>query len=1018
MKGLQREGKASAGSGAAGAWLRRCLWLVALAGAVNGAEPQTRVSYSDAYGKGLKQPELGAADLPRFSPVAASDAIRTFRLRKGFRIELAAAEPDVVSPVAMAFDEHGRMFVAEMVDYSERREENPHAGRIRRLEDRDGDGSFETATVYADNIPWPTGVICSQGGIYVCASPDILFLKDADGDGRAEERVIAFTGFGAGNARLNVQALPNSLNWGLDNRIHGATGPNGGRVHAVPGTAGEAIDLRGMDFSFDPGQRRIRAEAGGGQYGLSFDSQGRRYLCSNSDHLQQVVYELTDLGGRPGSMLPAPRMSIASDGPAAEVFRLSPDEPWRIVRTRWRISGVVPGMVEGGGRVSGYFTGATGATVYRGDAFGPGFVDSVFIGDAGGNLVHRKVLHPAGVASVARRAPDELESEFLASTDTWFRPVHFQNGPDGCLYVVDMYREVIEHPWSIPESIKRHLDLNSGNDRGRIWRIVPEGHVRRKRGMPGAHAIAELVEDLRSPNGWHRETAARLLHERQEREAIPLLERALTGWLSPESRIQVLHVLHGLGAPLDRSLKEAACDPDPVVREHAVRLARELTRGGASGPLSPAAWEALAADPACRVRFHVALALAEQPGRARLLRRLLGRDGNDEWVRGAVLHAIGDEVLELWKGLAGAGTASGAGLAEPFTVRLAGLMGSRGRKDEVSAVLDTLRHGGSAGLLPARALLEGLTGSGHAVGPDAEHGWLPELASRVLEDSRAGESVRVAALGVLRLVRYERLPELLAPVLSGGSGALAEETIRTLGHKGDAPSVQALMAALPGLPAPMRLQVVQVLGSRPGLMGHLVEGLKGGRIRREEVPASLVRQLRGATDAGVSAFANGFFPEEEGPEVLLKRYEGALKVVGDSGRGEAIYRERCQSCHRAGEMGVGVGPDLVTVRAAGGDRLLLGILNPNAEVAPQYMAFQLDLRDGESITALIVRETPTHVAVREAGGQTREIARTQILRMTSAGRSLMPEGLGSGLDVEGMADLLSFLQSAPPPVGR
>ena len=166
-------------------------------------------------------------------------------------------------------------------------------------------------------------------------------------------------------------------------------------------------------------------------------------------------------------------MSIAADGPQAEVFRTSPVEPWRIVRTRLRVAGAVPGPIEGGGRAAGYFTGATGATIYRGDAWPAEYRGQAFIGDVGSNIVHRKTLSADGVLLVANRADEG--SEFVASTDIWFRPAQFANAPDGTLYIIDVYREVIEHPASLPPVIKKHLDLTSGRDRGRIYRIVPEG---------------------------------------------------------------------------------------------------------------------------------------------------------------------------------------------------------------------------------------------------------------------------------------------------------------------------------------------------------------------------------------------------------------------------------------------------------------------------------------------------------------------------------------------------------------
>src|SRR3989449_3066863 len=219
-------------------------------------------------------PPLEQKDLPRVPPVEATNVFKTFQIKKGFHLELVAAEPLVMDPIAMSFDENGRMFVVEMRDYSEMREVHPHLGRIRMLEDTNGDGVFDRATVYADDLPWPTGVICYDGGIFVAASPDILYFKDTNGDGVADARKVVFTGFGAGKGdKLNVQALLNGLTWGLDNRIHGQTSSNGGRV--VPGDQPDAkpLDLNGRDFYFDPKTMIIEAETGGGQYGMCFDDR-------------------------------------------------------------------------------------------------------------------------------------------------------------------------------------------------------------------------------------------------------------------------------------------------------------------------------------------------------------------------------------------------------------------------------------------------------------------------------------------------------------------------------------------------------------------------------------------------------------------------------------------------------------------------------------------------------------------------------------------------------------------------
>ncbi len=453
-----------------------------------------------------QEPEVTREELPRVPPLSPDKALASFQIRPGFKLELAACEPEVVDPVAMAFDENSALYVVEMRDYSERRDEK--LSRVRKLEDLDGDGRFEHSTLFLEGLPWATSVTCWDGGVFVAASPDILYAKDTNGDGVADKRFTVFTGFGEGR-KLNVQALVNSLQWGPDNRIHGATAGNGGKVRRVVDgkPVGEAVNVDGADFSFDPKAMDFRAETGTAQFGMTFDEWGEKYVCSNSAHIQWVAYPRS-VAEAPGIFpLPPALVNIPVDGPAAEVFRLSPEEPWRVVRTRWRASGLVPGLIEGGGRSSGYFTSASGihisgGLVCRGDAF---------IGDVGSNLVHRKVITWTNDGPVAQRAEGEEHMEFLASTDNWFRPVAFATGPDAGLYIADMYREFIEHPNSLPPAIKKHLDLNSGNDRGRIWRVVQNGHVQKSWPKLAGRSEPEL-RGMKPFTTWDAATKNRLLH--------------------------------------------------------------------------------------------------------------------------------------------------------------------------------------------------------------------------------------------------------------------------------------------------------------------------------------------------------------------------------------------------------------------------------------------------------------------------------------------------------------------------
>lgn len=465
---------------------------------------------------GAEELSLPSEEFPRIPHTEPADAIHTFEIEPGFEISLAAHEPAVMDPIAMTFDEKGRAYVLEMRGYSERRDEA--LGQVRLLTDTDGDGIFDQSSIFKDGLKWPTAILCYRGGIFVGATPDVFYFRDTDNDGVSDEERHIFTGFGIGKPELNMQALFNSFRWGPDNRIWGATAANAGKVTRPDDPTFEEVNLRGADFSFDPGLLDLRPENGTAQYGMSFDSEGRRFVCSNSRHLIHVAYERHQVRPNPLYSVPQALIDIPNDGAAAPVYRISADEPWRIVRTRWRVAGVVKGIVEGGGRVSGYFTSASGVHIYWGGAFGESFRNNAFIGDVGSNLVHRKIIESTedSYSLVGRRADPDKKSEFLRSSDNWFRPTSFATGPDGCLYVTDMYRETIEHPWSLPAPIKEHLDLNSGFDRGRIYRISPKGFTARGPVDLSSCSDEELKGFLseENPSQWHETTARRLLYER------------------------------------------------------------------------------------------------------------------------------------------------------------------------------------------------------------------------------------------------------------------------------------------------------------------------------------------------------------------------------------------------------------------------------------------------------------------------------------------------------------------------
>ncbi len=780
-----------------------------------------------------------ADELPRIKPLSPTDAMKAFVVADGFRIEQVASEPLVVDPIAMAFDAHGRLFVVEMRGYSEDADKN--LGRVRLLTDTNGDGRFDQSTVFLDGLSWPTAVTCYDGGVFVAVAPDILYCKDIDGDGAADIRRRVFTGFG----RSNVQGLVNTLKWGLDHRIHGATSSSGGLIKQVYDSKAKPVNLRGRDFSFDPRLLDLRPESGGAQHGMSFDAWGRKFVCSNSDHLQAVMYEDRYAARNPYLPSPRSRISIASDGPQAPVFRISPVEPWRIVRTRLRVAKKVPGPIEGGGKPAGYFTGSTGATLFLGDSWPKRFRGLAIIGDVGSNIVHRKRVESRGVRFTADRIDEK--SEFVASKDIWFRPVQFANGPDGALYIADMYREVIEHPKSLPPMIKKHLDLTSGRDRGRIYRLVGKDFK-----QPNSIALANastpmLAKALASDNGWRRWTADRLLFERQDEYAVAPLRAMATGADSPLARMHALHALAGMNKLSASDLLPRLSDKHASVREHAIRLCESLD----SLPTNlNERLHAMVNDAHQRVRYQLAFTLGQSKDkdRHRPLTALLKKDGGDAWMRFAVLSSL---------------------------------------RQDADNVLDILN------------------------------------ADRQFADTPVG-----------RLVLTD-LRKLTA-------------TIQRVGDKVSAPTTITNAAK------------------------------------------------RSADDIAAR-------------RKVIERYRPALTMKGNTAQGKVVFTKNCAACHRVGEVGKAIGPNLVAMRNRGAEAVLVNVLDPNREVNPQFTGYHLTTRDGDHHTGMILAESTTSITLLRGDGTSITVLRAEldVIRRTSL--SFMPDGLEKAINVQQMADLLAFL---------
>lgn len=964
------------------------------------------------------EPIPKSGELPRTPATPAELALSTFELKEGFVLQLVASEPLVADPIAMAFDENGRMYVIEMHGYPERR--GDRLGRIKLLEDTNGDGRFDKSIVFAKGLSWPSAIHPYDGGLLVGAVPDMFYLKDTDGDGVSDERKDLYTGFISGTKERDIAPRCfNSFTWGLDNRIHAASSMNGGVVRPAGDPDAEPLDLRRRDFSFDPRDMKLRPETGSGQYGLSFNARGRKFLCSNHNHIQTVMYDERYAGRNPFYTLPTAKVDIGVDGSAAEIFRISGDEPWRVLRMRWRIAGEYNGGVEAGGKISGYFTSACGITIYNGNALPPEMVGNAFIASPANNLVHRKLVREQGVSLVAERPADERDREFLASRDQWFRPVKFANAPDGALYVADMYREIIEVAHAIPDSIKERVDVYSGTDRGRIYRIAPKGFKPGPAPRLGDMSNEELVATLEHANGWHRETAARLLLERGDDSIVPALTSLLDGSTSVDGRLSALYQLNSLSAVKLPHLLRALSDPDPGLREHGIRLA-EQAYSGMSIPARQrlvAELKPLAADPDAFVRYQLAFSvgLIESFESPAILADLARQGADDEWMRRAILNSLGDGgILEVFEGVA---QADGGEPSAGFRRELVQMIGFRNKVDEVEATLEfaAKTESSESAFVALGALAEGLRkakSSLHAVDKDGRVEAIFGKATSTVANAGAAELARVAAIRLLGWAKFEVASKTLLPLLDGRqSQAVQLAALESVGRFSEPEIGVALMEKWSFYTPRLRSEVVRMLLKRSTFTYALLDGIAKGVVRKTDISSNQIKFLQNHRSKDVRKLANAALVQAPFQDrgSIVKFFRPALELRGNVDRGGVLFMERCASCHKMGSLGYEVGPDLATIKNAGREELLTHIVDPNREVGPNFVSYLVETKDGESALGIVVGESAASVTLRQPFGAETVIQRSDIARIQSQGKSTMPEGLEVELSQQQMADLIEYL---------
>ena len=659
------------------------------------------------------------------APLSPEESLKKLNIVNGFSVQLFASEPHVFDPVALEFDEMGNAYVIEMPDYPYEVEPGKGHGRIRILKDTDGDGKIDKSIIFAENVTEATSMLPWKGGLIVTAAPNIIYLKDTNGDGKSDSSEILFSGFFQNNSEAQVT----SLKLGVDNWIYANNNGQSGKVtlSKTPGAA--ALEVRGADFRFRMDRNIFELETGPGQFGQTIDDYGHRFFSQNSIHLQQAVIPWRYTHRH--AFLPTSKFNVTVTDHQEIMFQETAPPYWRAERSARRNKAYKESNLNRIEYAEDRFSGATGSTIYNGDAMPKEFYGNVFTADVSGHLVHRDILSPSETSPVlvAKRPENEKDREFIYSTDTWFRPVTFSVGPDGYLYILDYYRQHIETPVSIPDDLKADMDFMAGSDMGRIYRVLPNNSTYKNVSVNLKDASSlKLLDYLSHTNGWYRTQAQRLLLERQDKSIVPMINKIFNTSTDSGTRLRLLYVLEGLSSLNSSIISKGLQDSSPGVRENALILAERY-------PETLPLVIKLINDSSKRVALQAALSLGEFKGQAIIpaFTEVVQKQGQNDWFRSAVLSSEAGSSPDILKALVQQN--SFFQNVEPwklsFLQDLSNIIGARHNKTQFSAFLDIMSLPAMNGANLQASALKGLK-----MGLNKNEAW-KETAAKITMDSES-----------------------------------------------------------------------------------------------------------------------------------------------------------------------------------------------------------------------------------------------------------------------------------------
>jgi putative heme-binding domain-containing protein len=634
--------------------------------------------------------------------------------------------------------------------------------------------------------------------------------------------------------------------------------------------------------------------------------------------------------------------------------------------------------------------------------------------------------------------------------------VNFANAPDGTLTVCDMYREAIEHPWSLPDDIHAALDLERGRDKGRLYRLAPPsivvppsggisrskeppkgGTTRRPTPQLSKASTEELVKLLEHPNAWHRDTAQRLLFERQDKAAVPVLKEMAEKNGSALAKVGAMWTLEGLSALPDEILQIALRNDAPLVQEQAIQIAEPRIAGSPDKSTLESiklrdSINSTVASKYPRVRFRSVLAIEglseklspekrqrEAHALMPYLASKVGSDGGDEWIRLAYLCHRPNWVISLVHAVAGLPADS---IQDDFLLAGARVVGAAGDKNDVAIVLEQLPHiAEGKAELAERTLAELAGGMARVKLRDGEPGLAPEAAAWLRntisrQPARATMATlpvedRTRAIALLSLDEFSALHPIVTKLLQPAEpDVIRLAVIQMLRQKKDNEIAKLFLDAWSTLTPATREAAAQALVSRLPWTEALLGAVEKQQVKPSEISPTIRASLQRLTNPALRDRAAKLFVASGTRAEVLAKYQPALSLKGDADAGHTIYATICAVCHRKGAEGRDIGPNLATVQSWSNEQILTNILDPNREVSPNFLLYAVELNDGRSLAGLITSETPASIVLKGADGIEQSVARSEVKSLKSTGMSLMPEGLEAALTPQQIADVMAFLQ--------